>query len=212
FYREVVVWKRLQHPNIVPFLGVPTKTPPPFEFVCNWMENGRITKYMSVDWDVDRISLLWDVADGLHYLHSRNIIHGNLKDANILIDEDGHACLTDFWLTSITRGEDSARSPQDSNVANTTTWAAPEILKGGPVTKEGDVFTFAMVTVEVFTRRPPFGGDYQTAIFDIMSGKRPQRPDGLRYDGLWQLVQRCWNEQPGERPTTSQLLEFFQTS
>jgi len=36
-YGEVVVWKRLQHPNIVPFLGVPTKLPP-FEIICDWME------------------------------------------------------------------------------------------------------------------------------------------------------------------------------
>ena len=69
--------------------------------------------------------------------------------ANILVDEDGHARLTDFGLTSITRGEDSVLSPQDSSTAVTTTWAAPEILHGGAVTKEGDIFTFAMVAVEV---------------------------------------------------------------
>jgi serine/threonine protein kinase len=45
FLREVVVWKRLRHPNIVPFLGVPDKIPP-FEIVCEWMENGKITDYV----------------------------------------------------------------------------------------------------------------------------------------------------------------------
>jgi serine/threonine protein kinase len=185
------VWKRLQHPNIVPFLGVPTNIPP-FEIVCEWMENHRITEYVRKNPGADRVDLvsgfaptitrrvrtferqisqLWDVADGLHYLHSCNVIHGDLKGvshlifhfsfswsqiliptnskANILIDRDGHARLTDFGLTSIIRGENSVVSPQDSNIANTTTWAAPEILEGGPVSKEGDVFTFAMVAVEV---------------------------------------------------------------
>ncbi|KAF9644877.1 kinase-like protein, partial [Thelephora ganbajun] len=212
FYREVVVWKRLQHPNIVPFLGVPAREPPPLEIICDWMENSRVTEYVRANPKVDCTNLLWDVVDGLHYLHSCNVIHGNLKGANILIDKDGHARLADFGLTSIIRGEDSTRSPQDSNTNNTTTWAAPEILKEGSVSKEGDVFTFAMVTVEIFTGHAPFVKNYQSAIFDIISGKRPQRPHKLHHDGLWQLVQRCWNEQPGERPTSSQLLEFFQTS
>ena len=110
--------------------------------------------------------------NGLHYLHSSNIVHGDLKGvsysglhskvqsqiliqanskANILIDGEGRARLTDFGLTSIIRGETSLVSPQDPAVTNATTWAAPEILRGGPTTKEGDVFTFAMVAVEVRT-------------------------------------------------------------
>ena len=72
--------------------------------------------------------------------------------ANILIDKKGRARLTDFGLASITGGDFSVITPQDPDTANTTTWAAPEILKGGPVTKEGDVFTFGMVAVEVCPR------------------------------------------------------------
>ena len=91
------MWRRLKHPNIVPFLGVPTNIPPLLEIVCEWMANGTITEYVRKNPMVDRISLvsgfvpavtvsfecqisqLWDVADGLHYLHSRNVIHGDLK-------------------------------------------------------------------------------------------------------------------------------------
>ena len=57
FYREVVVWKRLQHPNIVPFLGVPANTPP-FEIVCDWMENDRITEYVKKTPDADLMGLV----------------------------------------------------------------------------------------------------------------------------------------------------------
>ena len=71
---------------------------------------------------------------------------------NILVDKYCHARLTDFGLTSVTRGENSLRSPQDPPAANTA-WAAPEVLRDGVATKEGDIFTFAMVSVEARTSR-----------------------------------------------------------
>jgi serine/threonine protein kinase len=86
--------------------------------------------------------------------------------ANILIDKDGHARLTDFVLSSIIRGDDSIRSPQDSTIAGTTMWAAPEVLQGGASTKEGDVFTFAMVAVEVWTQRVLYGHFLNSSVSD----------------------------------------------
>jgi serine/threonine protein kinase len=71
---------------------------------------------------------------------------------NVLIDKNNHARLTDFGLASVIREENSTLSPQDRGAAGTTAWAAPEILKGGTMSKEGDVFTLAMVAVEVSAR------------------------------------------------------------
>ena len=82
---------------------------------------------------------------------------------NVLVDRNGHARLTDFGLTSIGREDNSTRLPQDMNVAGTTTWAAPEILRGGPVTNEADVFTFSMVAVEVCATAAVFGGYFSTS-------------------------------------------------
>ena len=72
--------------------------------------------------------------------------------ANVLIDKDGHARLTDFGLTSIIVGNNSDALPQGPNPVLAATWTAPEILNGGTVTKEVDVFMFAMVAAEVCVR------------------------------------------------------------
>lgn len=55
FYGEAVVWKRLRHPNVVPFLGVTTT---PLQLVSRWMPNGTLTEYVSANPQADRISLV----------------------------------------------------------------------------------------------------------------------------------------------------------
>ena len=148
--------------------------------------------------------------------------------ANILVGKDGRARLTDFGLTSITRGNNSINSPPDTSPASTTL-AAPEVLESGNVTTEGDIFSFAMVSVEVragrilasasqvhypeqiFTGHSLFLENYNSALYVILSGRRPQRPGTLDHDKLWRLVQRCWDPDPRARPATSEALEYFRT-
>ena len=86
------MWKRLDHPNIVPLLGV---TASPLQLVSVWMTGGELPEYVNAHPHADRLGLvsicsapmgtvltarqLSDAADGLSYLHSHGIIHGDLK-------------------------------------------------------------------------------------------------------------------------------------
>ena len=60
---------------------------------------------------------------------------------------------------------------------------------------------------KTFTGRPPFATNRQLALYDLMSGKRPGRPEMLSHDGLWKLVEACWDRDPWRRPATLELLE-----
>lgn len=90
------MWKRLRHPNIIPFIGV---TRNPMQFVSEWMPNGTLTEYLNGHLGASRIGLvssssvtaatlitsflkLLDVAEGLTYLHTTHTIHGDLKGAS----------------------------------------------------------------------------------------------------------------------------------
>jgi len=114
-------------------------------------------------------SQLSDIAKGLCYLHSCNVIHGDLKgvrgcskshslisltsgQANILVDNSGSARVADFGLATVTKNLDSTRSTSCQR-GHTARWAAPEVLSEGTFSKWTDIFSFAMVMTEVRHRR-----------------------------------------------------------
>jgi serine/threonine protein kinase len=112
---------------------------------------------------------LSSIASGLEYLHSHEVIHGNLKGVcyrsqlssgigltlgqpNILVDNSGRAQITDFGLAALTQNPASMQAFLDDQNAR---WTAPEILSDqGTYSKEADVFSLAMVMIEVRYGRP----------------------------------------------------------
>ena len=112
---------------------------------------------------------LSDVAEGLNYLHYCDVVHGALKgvrdcsrsrftiiltpgQTNVLIDATGRARITDIGLTTITQDLDSIRRAS-AGVGDSARWIAPEIFEDrGTYSKEGDIFSFAMVMIEVRSR------------------------------------------------------------
>ncbi|KAF9649285.1 kinase-like protein [Thelephora ganbajun] len=209
FYREAITWKRLTHPNIVPLLGL---TIAPLQLISSWMPGGTLREYIGKHPDSDRPGLLSDVAKGLCYLHSRDVIHGGIKGANILVDDSGHARIADFSEAILAKDEDSVGD--DSGVPDhSPRWTAPEVLNKGAYNKAADIFSFAMTMIEVFTGAVPFRNYVSaTVIATIIQGKRPPRPTCPTFtDNLWTLMQRCWDHDPLLRPEASEVLEILVT-
>ncbi|KAJ7273254.1 kinase-like domain-containing protein [Mycena rebaudengoi] len=153
FCREALIWQHLKHPYILPMLGIDCETfPSSLCMVSPWMENGTVLKYLEQHGRQDADKLLWEVAQGLEYLHSRNIVHGDLRGANILITQDWSACLADFGLTSFT---DTTRATTTSHRAGAIRWMAPELIDPDRFglqflrTTATDVYAFACVCLEV---------------------------------------------------------------
>jgi len=94
-------------------------------------------------------------------------------------------------------------------------WAAPEILnKQRPVSRKSDVYSFAMVFTEAFTGKAPFYGVVLTTVaLGVLAGKRPPRPAHRDLtDDLWEMVERCWNEDPQHRPEISEVILCLRTT
>ncbi|KAJ7483794.1 kinase-like domain-containing protein, partial [Mycena galericulata] len=197
--KEALVWQGLRHQFILPFLGIDRRTfPSAFCLVAPWMKNGTVLKYLKERGLEEVNRLFLEIAQGLEYLHSKNIVHGDLRGSNILISDDFHACLADFGLAttvSISDTEATTYSPTSSKHAGSVRWFAPELISPQQFgcekfvrTPATDVYAFACVCVELHTGNPPFSESVDAAaMLKVIAGERPQRPVTV-LDGTWNLV------------------------
>ena len=144
--------------------------------------------------------------------------------ANILIDDDGHARLADFGLLTIVSDSTNSTTASSSNNGGTTRWMSPELfdpeqfgLKDNRRTKESDCYALAMVILEVLTSQVPFPRyDGFIVMRKVVNGERPERPQGLGAgsftDRLWEMLERCWSPDPKLRPAVEAVLECLEQS
>ncbi|KAG0693248.1 kinase-like domain-containing protein [Suillus ampliporus] len=150
FRRELGIWKRLQHPNILMFMGTTEEFGPSVALVAPWIVNNTLTSFLNKNNETlarrNRLLLLRDVAAGLDYLHtfsftvdghtySNPVVHGDLTGNNILIGNDETAYLADFGLSgTLTKLPESASA----------------------ITTQSDIYSFGSVMLQVLTGDVPW--------------------------------------------------------
>ncbi|WWC65262.1 uncharacterized protein I303_107879 [Kwoniella dejecticola CBS 10117] len=217
FLAEVNIWCRLNSKFVLPFYGASSAVgPPPWFLVSPWMKNGRITDYVrsEIGRDVNRISLLHQIAQGMEYLHSRDVVHGDIKGQNILIDDEGRPRLCDFGLSQIKidiTNKSVIPPAEGGSAAGTLRFQSPERLQLNPLTKECDVYSFAMTIYQIYSGEIPFAAlDTYNAKMSILEGIRPPQLSDIP-DQLYQLMTRCWAADPQARPTFEEISEELGT-
>ncbi|KAJ7325743.1 kinase-like domain-containing protein [Mycena albidolilacea] len=213
FAQEAVIWRQLSHPNLLPFFGLYYLG----QRVClvsPWIKNGDIHTFLkNHPCDIDRrISFISGVALGVKHLHAKDVVHGDLKTANVFVTSSFRACIADFGLSSIVIGLSSIQLTNSSTRARggTLRYQAPELLKGGHNNSESDIFALACVAYELLTEKLPFQElrSPHAVITAVLVGSRPSPTASCAsHPALWDLIQDCWQEQPEMRPTAAQIVE-----
>ncbi|KAL4244339.1 EKC/KEOPS complex subunit BUD32, partial [Abortiporus biennis] len=209
FCREALVWRQLQHENILPFFGVDRDTFSPFLcMVSPWMEYGNVmqcrAQRLAAGLSVPFQSWVTEIAEGLKYLHDERVVHGDLRGANILITEDLRVQLADFGLSKFAN---TTTASWGSLGGGTTRWMAPELFQGLRPSFASDIYAFACVCLELHTGKHPFPELLleSQVIARVLQGGRPEKPTtGFTIDpDLWDIVTHCWTASPEERPDAS---------
>ncbi|KAH7352398.1 hypothetical protein KP509_19G042900 [Ceratopteris richardii] len=168
---EVKLLGALRHPNIVRLIGFCAKDESRL-LVYEYMSRGSLENHLFADlskshrkvlsWEI-RMKIAVGAARGLEYLHNAKtqIIYRDFKAANILLDDQFNAKLSDFGLA--TYGPSGDDTHVSTRVLGTYGYAAPEYLATGHLSSRSDVYSFGVVLLELLSGRPALGIETQSS-------------------------------------------------
>jgi len=219
-YHETRIWCTLSHRNVTPFLGLCHEIAALPAMISPLYDNGR--NYLLYHPQADRLAITIGIARGIKYLHSKNVVHGDIDQHSILIDQNGIPRLSGFSQSQFINHRDSDAMISIGSIR----YLAPERLPPLGVkflpeaTKESDVYSFSMVALQILSGEESFFYLRNTSrvINLINKGIRPERSkyqSMVLTDSVWQLLVDCWDQDPGKRPemgTVVQRLEEIRQS
>ena len=213
FKNEAAIMAELRHPNVVALYGIVLQ--PEYCMVMELLENGSLYSVLhskrALDWDLrQRIAL--DMSRGLAFLHSKKILHRDLKSLNVLLDGNMRAKLADFGL-SLVRAETKSKTKHNES-AGTLQWMAPELLSGEKMRYDAscDIYSLAVTLWELVSRKLPFEEAPNPSLIPlwVAQGKREAIPlDCPKV--LGQLIQRTWSEDPAKRLDAAVIVKVLQS-
>lgn len=209
FAQEVYIMRKVRHKNVVQFMGACTQ-PPRLCIVTEFMSGGSVYDYLHKQKGFFKfptvLKVAIDVSKGMNYLHQHNIIHRDLKAANLLMDENGVVKVADFGVARV-----RAQSGVMTAETGTYRWMAPEVIEHEPYDHKADVFSFGVVLWELLTGKLPyeFLTPLQAAIGVVQKGLRPTIPKST-HPKFVQLLEKSWQQDPTLRPDFSEIIESLQ--
>ncbi|MBN2369466.1 MAG: serine/threonine protein kinase, partial [Vicinamibacteria bacterium] len=155
FRSEAQIWARLEHPAIVPVYTAAIEQDLPF-IVMRFMEGGSLHARLRegrLTWDAT-LAILSDVARALDFAHSQGVIHRDVKPANVLLDDGGHAYLSDFGIARVMSGS----GVRTIEIVGTPAYMAPEQARSQAPSPLVDIYSMGCMAYEMLTGVAPFAG------------------------------------------------------
>lgn len=174
-HREIELLRDLEHDNIVQYLG--SKEDDSYfsiflEYVPGGSVAGLLSSYGAFQEPLVK-SFVRQILKGLNYLHNKDIVHRDIKGANVLVDNKGGVKITDFGISKkveediIFQGQ-SASAAHRPSLQGSIYWMAPEVVKQTHYTRKADIWSLGCMVVEMLTGDHPFPEYSQMqAIFQV---------------------------------------------
>ncbi|TFK39801.1 hypothetical protein BDQ12DRAFT_511749 [Crucibulum laeve] len=204
--REVDLVKSMSHPSIVKYEGM-ARDDNTLSIVLEYVENGSLGQTLKAFGKLNErlvASYVIKILEGLHYLHQSDVVHCDLKAANILTTKNGNVKLSDFGVSLNLR----AVGRETKDVAGTPNWMAPEVIELKGASTKSDIWSLACTIIELLTGRPPYAEitNSMSVMFRIVEDNMPPLPEGCS-PLLEDFLMLCFNKDPSKRPSAELLFE-----
>ncbi len=151
--------------------------------------------------------IIREVAKGLEYTHSKNIIHRDIKPSNILLSREGDVKLIDF---GVAKDEAPSKLTLTGMIVGTPSYMSPEQANGEKITNQSDIYSLGVLLYEIITGFKPFSGDTNTAVFANIAKGNFSTPQKYRSDlpyRIVKIIKRCMRKDVSKRyQTTTELI------
>ncbi|KAH8171917.1 protein kinase domain-containing protein [Sarocladium implicatum] len=211
--REISLLRDLRHPNIVQYLGCSSSADYLnifLEYVPGGSVQTMLNSYGALPEPLVR-SFVRQILTGLSYLHNRDIIHRDIKGANILVDNKGTIKISDFGISKKLEASNILSGANNNkhrpSLQGSVFWMAPEVVKQTSYTRKADIWSLGCLVVEMMTGTHPYPDCSQLqAIFKIGGGKAaPTIPEHASEDAQAFLAQ-TFEIDHNSRPSADELM------
>lgn len=203
---EVEVHRQLRHPNIVLLHEAFIEAGNLF-IVMEFADAGDLSQLIrnakGRRFKEEKIlDLFGQICLGMHHIHSLNILHRDLKTANILLTRAGHIKLADFGIARVM----SSETQMATTMIGTPYYLSPEICEDKPYNHKSDLWSLGCVLYELVTLKHAFEGNSLPAlVMNIIKGEHPSIPDGYSRD-LSNVISAMLQKNPDARPDIIEIL------
>ncbi|POG58599.1 kinase-like domain-containing protein [Rhizophagus irregularis DAOM 181602=DAOM 197198] len=167
--------------------------------------------YRNFNWSY-KLTTLWNIIKGLEEIHQKQLVHNDFHTGNILLNvlyvnnlNDNSIYVSDMGLCG------KADDVNQNNIYGVMPYVAPEVLKGKPYTQAADIYSFGMIMYFVGTGKQPFSDCAHDKILalKICNGIRPEINESEAPKCFIDLMKKCWDSNPGNRPKITEILELI---
>jgi len=207
-YDEINLLKDLDNENIVQYLGFEANEDT-INIFLEYVSGGSIMsclhRYGAFEEPVVR-NFTAQILIGLAYLHKLNILHRDIKAANVLVDVEGICKISDFGLSKKNDYDGAYQKNSHMSLQGSIFWMAPEVVKGEAYSAKIDIWSVGCLVLEMITsERPWITLDTFGALYQIGSYKSPPIPEDSS-ESSRDFLGNCFIIDPEQRPTAMVLM------
>lgn len=205
--QEAQLLNKLQHPNIVSYKTSFTEYNK-FIIIMEYCQQGDLSKFLKTNLETNTyfpeqtvVNWFWQLVYALEFIHSKNILHRDIKSSNIFLTQDGILKLGDFGISKIL----SSTCDVAQTMVGTPLYMSPELCQQNSYAKKSDIWALGCVFYEICALKPPFFSPNLLSLISKITKDEPDPIPGCYSSAIQDLITLMLTKDPDLRISSKEL-------